>query len=951
MNATEFKIRYRTANLSERSLAQQHFLDLCEVLGHRRPAEADPTGESFTFEKAVQKTAGGKGFADVWKKGFFGWEYKGAGGDLKKAYQQLLQYREALDNPPLLVVCDTQRIVIHTNFTNTPHTEYEMLLEEIDTPQNMERLRALFSDPTRLRPGVTRTAITEAAAAKLAQIAQSMRSRGLEAHAVAHFLDRIIFCLFAEDIELLPANLFSRIVANTRGDTVRFSRQIQTLFEAMAHGGDFGADAIRYFNGNLFNDSAVLDLTVPEIEAVRQAADLDWGAVDPSILGTLFERGLDPKNRTQLGAHYTSREDIETIIEPVVLTPLRREWDEVRQSVETMLKRDTVAARRQADQRLQQFVARLGQVTVLDPACGSANFLYVTLQKLKDLEKQVIDYALSQNFTAFLPEVGPWQLYGLELNPYAADLAQMTVWIGYLQWLRDHGYLVADNPVLRSTDNIRCQDAVIDLSDPAHPQEPEWPKVDFIVGNPPFLGDKVMRGSLGDDYVAALRKLYGGRLAGQSDLCCYWFEKARQQIQDGRCKRAGLLATQGIRGGANRKVLERIKETGDIFFAVSDRDWILDGANVHVSMVGFDGGTEQERVLDGHPTPEIHINLSGAVNVTQAARLSANTGICYLGVMKAGDFDITDAAAQSMLAAPNPHHRPNSDVLRPRLTARDILQRGGKGWIIDFGCETTEDEGAYYEAPWQYISANVKPVREQNRRSRMAVKWWLHGEARPGMRRSLTGLNRFIVTPEVSKHRIFIWLDAVYLADHQTRAIARSDDYSFGVLQSRVHELWARSQGTQLRESESGFRYTPSTCFETFPFPEPTEQQRTAIGVAAAALNELREGWLNPPDWMREEILSFPGAFDGPWSRYVIGPGPQGVGTVHFPRLIARDPDCGQKLATRTLTNLYNQMPAWLVNAHKRLDSAVCSAYGWPSDIEDSEIVVRLLALNLEGSK
>ena len=171
----------------------------------------------------------------------------------------------------------------------------------------------------------------------------------------------------------------------------------------------------------------------------------------------------------------------------------------------------------------------------------------------------------------------------------------------YLQWLRDHGYLVADNPVLRSTDNIRCGDAVIDLSDPVQPQEPEWPEVDFIVGNPPFLGDKVMRGSLGDSYVDALRKLYAGRLPGQSDLCCYWFEKARKHIEDGKCRRAGLLATQGIRGGANREVLKRIKESGDIFFAVSDRNWILDGANIHVSMVGFDKGEETERTLTSSP--------------------------------------------------------------------------------------------------------------------------------------------------------------------------------------------------------------------------------------------------------------------------------------------------------------------------------------------------------------
>ncbi|MCW3053478.1 MAG: hypothetical protein JWN14_2648, partial [Chthonomonadales bacterium] len=778
MNATEFKARYRNAILSERSVAQQHFLDICDLLGHRRPVSADPTGDSFTFEKSVQKTGGGKGFADVWKKGFFGWEYKGPNGDLKKAYQQLLQYREALENPPLLVVCDIARIVIHTNFVNTPHTEYEILLEEIDAPQNLDRLRALFSDPNQLRPGVTRTAITEEAARKLAQIAQSLRERGMEAHAVAHFLDRIIFCLFAEDIELLPANLFSRVVTNTHGDGARFSRQIRALFEAMAHGGDFGVDAIRHFNGNLFNDDSVLDLTSREIEAIRQAADLDWGAIDPSILGTLFERGLDPEKRAQLGAHYTSREDIDTIVEPVVMAPLRREWQEARQAAEVLLATNTTRSKQQADRRLQQFLARLAAVKILDPACGSANFLYVTLQKLKDLEKEVIDFALSRDFTAYLPEVGPWQLYGLELNPYAADLAQMTVWIGYLQWTRDHGYLVTDNPVLRSTDNIRCLDAVIDLSDPEHPTETAWPDVDFIVGNPPFLGDKIMRGSLGDSYVDALRKLYAGRLPGQSDLCCYWFEKARKHIEDGKCGRAGFLATQGIRGaGANREVLKRIKESGDIFFAVSDREWVLDGANVHVAMVGFDNGAEQDRVLDGLPVQEVFTNLSAGVNVTQVTRLAENTATCFVGIMKVGDFDIEEATAREMLAQPTLHGRPNSDVLRLRVTARDILQRGGKGWIIDFGHDIAVEQGELYEAPWEHLVTHVKPVREQNRRSRRAERWWIHGEPAPGMRSALRGLPRFIVTPEVSKHRIFVWLDAVYLPDQKTRAFARSDDY------------------------------------------------------------------------------------------------------------------------------------------------------------------------------
>jgi type II restriction/modification system DNA methylase subunit YeeA len=633
------------------------------------------------------------------------------------------------------------------------------------------------------------------------------------------------------------------------------------------------------------------------------------------------------------------------------MTPLRQEWTTVRAEVETALQRATRLARELADRKLHDFVSRLGRVTVLDPACGSGNFLYIALQKLKDLEKEVIDFALSQDFSAYLPEVGPWQLYGIEVNPYAHELAQMTVWIGYLQWLREHGYLITDDPILRSTDNIRCMDAVIDL---ATGTEPEWPAVEFIVGNPPFLGDKVMRRGLGDDYVEALRRLYAGRIPGQSDLCCYWFERARQQIVDGRCRRAGLLATQGIRGGANRETLNRIKETGDIFFAVSDREWILDGANVHVSLIGFDSGIERYRMCDGQPVQEIRSNLSGGEDhhsdVTKAQTLPANAGVCFLGVMKAGDFDITDVAARAMLSMPNVHGRPNSDVLRLRVTARDILHKSGKGWIIDFGADGAESTAACYEMPWEHVVKFVKPEREGNRRQRMADRWWLHGEARPGMRNALAGLSRFIVTPEVSKHRIFIWLDAVYLADHQTRAFARADDYSFGVLHSRVHEAWARAQGTQLRERESGFRYTPSSCFETFPLPEPTDTQRDAITAAALDLDTLRNRWLNPPEWMRTEVLEFPGAVDGPWVRYVHEPNSEGIGMVRYPRLVPKDEESAHQLVARTLTNLYNQRPAWLDMAHKRLDADVCAAYGFDLAITDEQIMARLMALNLERS-
>ena len=341
MNLSEFIAKWSQSTLTERSASQQHFLDLCELIGHPKPAATDPTGESFTFEKGAAKSGGGQGWADVWKRGVFAWEYKGKHKDLDAAYRQLLQYAEALENPDLLVTCDMTRLVIHTNFRGLPKQQHEIRLSEAAHSELQERavlngLRNLFYHPERFKPGETIEEITQRAAGKLGGIAETMGKR-YEPTSVARFLDRIVFCLFAEDIDLLPANLFSHLLESNRFNPARFSKLIGDLFVVMASGGDFGEHPIRRFNGNLFNEELRFELAQSEVDAVREAARMDWKNVDPSIFGTLFERGLDPAKRSQLGAHYTSRDDIETLVEPVVLQPLRREWQAVREQVESAL--------------------------------------------------------------------------------------------------------------------------------------------------------------------------------------------------------------------------------------------------------------------------------------------------------------------------------------------------------------------------------------------------------------------------------------------------------------------------------------------------------------------------------------------------------------------------------------------------------------------------------------
>ncbi|MDP9350547.1 MAG: class I SAM-dependent DNA methyltransferase, partial [Chloroflexota bacterium] len=374
---------------------------------------------------------------------------------------------------------------------------------------------------------------------------------------------------------------------------------------------------------------------------------------------------------------------------------------------------------------------------------------------------------------------------------------------------------------------------------------------------------------------------------------------------EGKVERGGMLATQGIRGGVNRRVLERIKQTGDIFMAWSDRPWVLNGAAVRISMIGFDDGTEQALFLDGLPAATINANLTGTADVSKAVPLEENKGIGFRGDQKAGNFDIDHDAAHAMLAAPlNPNGRPNQDVVRQWVNGLDITRRARDMWIIDFGVDMPLEEAALYEMPFEHVQTYVKPKYGETGR-----RWWIHERPRPEMRAALSLLCRFIVTPHVAKHRLFVWLAGNVVPDHQLIVFARDDDYFFGVLHSKPHELWALRMGTALEDRP---RYTPTTTFETFPFPwppgkEPEGDRRVeAIAEAARELVEKRDRWLNPEGAREAELKK------------------------------------------RTLTNLYNARPTWLALAHEKLDCAVLDAYGWPHDLSDEQILERLLALNLE---
>ena len=602
LTPAQFVKKWSQIQLKEKAASQTHFNDICALIGHKTPLEADPKGEFFTFEADAEKPEGTSGWADAWYKNRFIWEYKGPHHNLEAAYQQLLLYKDLLGNPPLLITSDMQVILIHTNFNNTVKKIHRITLEDILDGRGVDLLQRAFHDPDSFKPADTPEQITKASADQFVKVAnqlQQFSETRLDPERLAHFIVRLLFCLFAEDIRILPEKVFAKLLHKSLPPD-QFRTELRNLFATMRVGGFFWGEMIPFFNGGLFDDDFVPDLLPDIVPSLREASQYDWGSVDPSIFGTLFERIIDESKRAQLGAHYTSKDDILLVIEPVLMQPLRDKWQDVCMQAESVAHNQKAA---EAFTLLKGFSDELAALRVLDPACGSGNFLYLALRQMLDLQKEVITCAARLGLPEIELSVDPHQIYGIEINPYAHELAQITVWIGYLQWRVENGFAYMQEPILKPLKQIENKDAIINI---AGGTEPDWPTVDVAIGNPPFLGGNKIRAELGDGYVNSLFKLYENRMPAFSDLVCYWFEKARAQIEMGKLKRAGLLATNSIRGGVNRHVLQRIKETGDIFWAQSDRDWILDGAAVNVSMIGFDDGSEKIRYLDNQSVGSIN---------------------------------------------------------------------------------------------------------------------------------------------------------------------------------------------------------------------------------------------------------------------------------------------------------------------------------------------------------
>lgn len=999
MTVDAFIRKWRNVELKERSAAQEHFIDLCRVLGEPTPAEADPRGETYCFERGATKTSGGEGWADVWKRGCFGWEYKGRRKNLDAAFGQLQQYALALENPPLLIVCDLDRFVVRTNWTNTVSRKFEFDLEGLREPRNLNVLKWAISDPDRLRPDKTRQDLTEEAAAEFATLAQSLREE-YEPGKVAHFINRLVFCMFAEDADLLPNKMFVRMLEAARTAPAEFERLASTLFAAMRSGGLVGFERIEWFNGGLFDDDEAIPLTVEEIDICLAAARLDWSEIDPTIFGTLFVRGLDPDKRSETGSEYTDRDKIMMILDPVLTAPLLREWEEIRETIVALVEparkavevaigraagfpdmaeevrtvQGRLSARRQmelftdlskqrrvrssdaaraalraadrafveasdaADLLYNAFLTKLRAYRVLDPACGSGNFLYLALVELKNIERRVTIEAELLGFEPSFPQVGPEALLGIEINPYAAELARVAVWIGEIQWMRRSGFDIGRKPILKPLTTIVCSNAIVADDGSAMP----WPDADVIVGNPPYLGAKLMKRRLGREMTESIRALYVGRLPGFTDLVCYWFENSLAMVEAGTAKRVGLVATNSIRKNTNLPVMHRISAASRIFEAWSEEQWTVDGAAVDVSIICFGDVGDLPARLDGKTVSSINADLTTGIDLTSAKPLRQNAAAAYLGIQKSGPFDVPGTTARAWLAEPvNPNGRPNADVLKPYWNGDDVTGRPRDVWFIDLPLGLSEEDAAYFASPFLHVSSaedddglTVQALRKALG-ERAGPRWWEPHWPRPEMRSRIVDLRRYIVTPETAQHRLFVWLSYPVLPDKNLIAIPREDDLMFGLLHSRFHHSWALRKGSDLEDRP---RYTHTTTFATFPFPEgmtpdvPVATAREmptakAIEEAAAELNEAREKWLYPKDLIKVEkeiVATFPDR------RLAIGPAAAAI------------------LSKRTLTALYNERPQWLENAHRKLDDAVARAYGWSTSITDSDALRCLLEMNLQ---
>lgn len=926
-----FLSRWSNAGGTERANYQLFLTELCSLLGLPLPEPAgdDTRDNAYVFERRVvinqPDGSSNNGFIDLYKRGSFVLEAKQTGKTLDssgwdkamlKAHNQADQYARALPaeegRPPFILVVDVGRnIELYAEFsrsgaTYTPYPDarsHRIRLEDLRKEEVRERLSAVWLDPLSLDPARRSAKVTREIADQLAKLAKSLEAAGHSPQLVSSFLMRALFTMFAEDVGLLPERGFTELLQRLKNKPDTFAPMLEHLWQTMNSGGfsPILESTLLKFNGGLFAEASAIALDRDQMELLLKASEADWRYVEPAIFGTLLERALNPRERHKLGAHYTPRAYVERLVLPTVIEPLRAEWKEVQVAALTY---EGQGKHKEAVAEIRAFHRHLCDVRVLDPACGSGNFLYVTLEHMKRLEGEVLNLLHDLGESQGLLElegvtVDPHQFLGLEINPRAARIAEMVLWIGYLQWhFRTHGKVNPPEPVLRDFHNIEHRDALIAydavelLRDESgkpitrwdgittkaspitgelvpdesaqveqyiyrNPRKAEWPQAEYIVGNPPYIGARRIRLALGEGYLSALRSTYTD-IPEHADFVMYWWAKASDAIGSGGGKQFGLITTNSLRQSFSRKVVDASFERNPglgICFVVPDHPWVdsADGAAVRVTLttVGSDREEGQiARVVRERPQGDDEIavdlafesgfvtpNLTIGVDPGKAKELKANRGIACVGYQLTGQGFVV--AADQIEALTQDTHG-SETIVRPLMTGRDITQSPRGLFAIDlFGLQQNEVRGQF-PAIYQWVLERVKPERDQNNRSALRERWWVFGEARSTFRPALASLDLAIATSLTAKHRVFTLVPANTICDSTTVMFATEEQAAFGILSSRIHIAWSLVAGGRLGVGNDA-RYNKSRCFETFPFPDAASDQQEQIRDLAERLDAHRK--------------------------------------------------------------------------------------------------------------
>lgn len=987
--------RWSRAGGSERANYQLFLTELCTLLELPMPEPAgdDTRDNAYVFERRVVMPqpdgSSNNGFIDLYRRGCFVLEAKQTGKTLDsggwdkamlRAHNQADQYARALPvdegRPPFIVVVDVGRnIELYAEFsrsgaTYTPYPDprsHRIRLEDLRQEEVRQRLAAVWLDPLSLDPSRRSARVTREIADQLASLAKSLEAAGNAPQDVAGFLMRALFTMFAEDVGLLPERAFTELLYRLRTKPENFAPMVENLWQTMNTGGfsPILEGKLLRFNGGLFADPSAIALDRDQLELLLKASEANWRYVEPAIFGTLLERALNPRERHKLGAHYTPRAYVERLVLPTIIEPLRDEWREVQAAALTY---EQQGKRKEAVAEVRAFHHHLCTIRVLDPACGSGNFLYVTLDHMKRLEGEVLNLLHDLGESQGLLElqgvtVDPHQFLGLEINPRAARIAEMVLWIGYLQWhYRTHGHVNPPEPVLRDFHNIENRDALIDydkielvvdengkavtrwdgityklspvtgekIPDESFqveqyrylsPRKTIWPQADYIVGNPPFIGCKRMRGVLGDGYVDALRGAWP-EIPESADFVMYWWHIAAETVRGGSASQFGFITTNSIRQTFNRRVVQAQLEAEKpltLAFAIPDHPWVDsdEGAAVRIAMTVGASGIHEGRLLtltDEQQTQqdEIEVRLQERIgrifadlkigaSVASACPLRANAGLTSNGVMLAGaGFIVTPDQAEKLGLGRIPGLEAH---IRPYRNGKDLLDVPRGAYVIDlFGFDPDSIRQRFPEI-YQWLVERVKVERDHNNRPKFRQRWWEFGEPRKTMRAFLAGLPAYVATVETSKHRLFTLVDGNVLADHRLIVAGFEDLALFGILSSRIHITWALAAGGTL---ENRPVYNKTRCYDTFPFPALSASQGNIIRTLALQIEQHRK---------RQQSLH------------------SGLTLTSMYNVVEKLRS-GDTLTAKEKAIHEQGLVSILRELHDQLDRAVFEAYGW-SDLAD----------------